>query len=217
LLPQAAQRLDSDHLVYACAAVGGLLPLAVDQLLVSRLARVSRLIVTIAIILTTAGTPAAQLAVKSVAHVLSSPPTAWIHRNDRKLPARGLHELMAFQELGSILDLQAVPGERLFIGPSDLSRTNYSDLHLYFLFPELIPASYFLELNPNSANRLGTRLTQDLQQAHWLLLSEEWDRWDEANSSTQHGDSRPNQVVRKHFVQAAQHGVWELLRRREPR
>ena len=214
LFPQAWQRLDADHLIYACAVVGGLFPLTLDVLLGERLQRVPRLVIAAVIIVTTAGTPAVSVAVKSLEHLVSRPPTAWLHRNERKLPARGVHEISAFAKLGAVLDRESEPGERLFIGPTDLSRTRYSDLHLYFFFPELIPASYYLELNPKSANRHGTRLTQDLETADWLLLSGEWDRWNEGNSSVETGDSRPNRAVREFFEKRAQDGVWKLYRRR---
>lgn len=215
LLPQAWQRLDADHLLYACVVVGGVFPLTLDSLMARRMRQLPRLGLTAGIILTTAGTPAAKVAVVSLEHLVSRPHVVWLHRNERRLPARNSHEISAFRELGSVLDERLEPGERLFIGPTDLSRTRYSDLHLYFFFPELIPASYYLELNPNSANRLGTRLTQDLESADWLLLSGEWDRWNEANSSSEVGDSRPNRVVRERFDEISQHGVWKLYRRQE--
>jgi hypothetical protein len=217
LLPQAFQRLDADHLVYACCVVGSLLPATLDDLLDGLLDRVPILLVAAMVVLTTAGAPALQLTAASLEQLTNPAPVVYLRRDDRVLPARSEHEIKAFFELGTALDHLAQPGERLFIGPTDLSRTNYSDLHLYFLFPELVPASYFIELNPGSANQLGTRLTEDLKHAHWLLLSAEWDHWVEANSSREHGDSRPNQVVRTSFELIAQYGVWELYRRRAKR
>jgi len=47
------------------------------------------------------------------------------------------------------------PGERLLVGPSDLRRTWYSDAFFYYLFPELTPATRFIEMDPSD-------LTDDL-------------------------------------------------------
>ena len=49
------------------------------------------------------------------------------------------------------------PGDRLLVGPSDLRRTWYSDAFFYWLFPELEPATYFIEMDPGLANADGSR------------------------------------------------------------
>jgi hypothetical protein len=214
LLPQALQRLDADHLIYACAVAGGLLALGLDRILDRLLDRVPVLLIAAVIVLTTAGAPALQLMTVSVSHLREHPRSARLHRNDRMLPARSTHEIAAYGRIGTVLHARAKPGDRLFIGPKDLSRTNYADVHLYYLFPELVPASYFIELNPGSANRNGTRLTHDLETADWILLSGEWNQWGEANASIEPGDSRPNAVVRRLFEPVARYGVWELFQRR---
>jgi hypothetical protein len=214
LLPQALQRMDADHLIYGCAVAGGLVTASLDRLLDRRLDRAPVLLLSAVVILTTAGAPALQLVATSIDRLRHPPPAAYLHRNARKLPARSAHEIAAWGHVGTVLHEQARPGDRLFIGPRDLSRTTYADVHLYYLFPDLLPASYFLELNPGSANRMGTRLTDDLQTADWLLLSGEWNDWNEPNASTEPGDSRPNGVVRRSFERVARYGVWELHRRR---
>ena len=214
LLPQALQRLDADHLLYVLVVVGGLLPLCVDRLLADRFKRSAALLLSFAVLLPAAGAPISSLLLNFLDGGPPFEAPGWIHRNDRRLPARNRHELFAFAQLGTTLDESIREHERLFIGPRDLSQTNYSDLHLYFLFPELTPASYFLELNPRSANRYGTRLTDDLARADWLLLSAEWNHWDEANASSTNGDSRPNGVLRRAFEPVDEYGLWTLYRRR---
>lgn len=216
LLPQAFQRLDADHLLYVLAVVAGLLPSSLDRLLDGRLRRHTALALAGVLLTITAGAPISALFLSSFGthHPLEA--RGWLHRNDRALPSRNQHELLAFGVLGHVLDSQAIPGDRLFIGPQDLSRTHYADLHLYFLFPDLTPASYYLELNPNSANRPGTRLTDDLARADWLLLSREWNQRDDMNSAGPGGDSRPNAIVRRNFLRVAHYGLWNLYHRREP-
>jgi hypothetical protein len=211
LLPQAFQRLDADHLLYAVALIGGILPASLDRLLAGRFRRAPILALSTGLIFSTAGAPIASLSASLSAGWWTPAARAQIHRNDRSLPARSEHELAGFAKLGALLDHEATPGQRLFIGPLDLSQTNYSDLHLYSLFPDLIPASYYIEMNPNSANRLGTRLTQDLERSDWLLLSSEWNlpgQWEAAEA----GDSRPNAVVRQRFHEVGRFGAWHLYR-----
>ena len=214
LLPQALQRLDADHLLYAGCVSASLLPVAFTYCFQRSPSRGPVLFATALVIVATVAGPAGELLIGSIQHLLDPPVSVWINRDDRRLPARSQHELEAFSALGARLDAESTAGERVFIGPADLSRTNYGDLHLYHLFPDLIPASYFLEFNPESANRSGSRLAADLETAEWLLLSSEWDNWEESNGSSQPGDSRPNAVVRRSFHPVAQYGVWQLHRRK---
>jgi multisubunit Na+/H+ antiporter MnhB subunit len=104
------------------------------------------------------------------------------------------------------LDAKAKPGERLLVGPLDLRRTWYNEAFLYWFFPELDPATYFIEMDPGVANAEGSRLADDVASADWLLLSGLWDGWREPNASVDYGSDAPNQVIRDHFCQV---GSWE--------
>ena len=44
------------------------------------------------------------------------------------------------------------PGQRLFVGPGDLRKTPYSDAYLYYMLPDLVPATYYIEMDPGVAN-----------------------------------------------------------------
>ncbi len=85
----------------------------------------------------------------------------------------------------------ASPGDSLFVGPRDLRRTNYNDAFVYYLLPQLRPASFYLELNPGSANRVGSSLAEDLKQADLLLLTTRYDSWNEPNDSRKPGSPAP--------------------------
>ena len=91
------------------------------------------------------------------------------------------------------------PGERLLVGPADLSRTIYSDVVFYYLFPELRPATYYIEMDPGLADREGSRLASDVQSADWLILTNFWTGWFEPNASSTFGSEAPNEVVADHF------------------
>ena len=105
------------------------------------------------------------------------------------------------------------PGESLFVGPEDLRRTNYGPTYMYFLLPELEPASYYMEMNPGTANREGSGLADEIREADWLILSSEWDNWDEPNDSMDFGSSEPNEVVRDLFCLRFERGQYRLYER----
>lgn len=90
-------------------------------------------------------------------------------------------------------------GERLFVGPADLRRTVYNDPYFYHLFPELTPATYFIELDPGLANAEGSRLAADVASADWVILTNFWTGWYEPNESSEFGSAAPNQVVADQF------------------
>jgi hypothetical protein len=104
----------------------------------------------------------------------------------------------------AVKDLNAMsqPGERLLVGPLDLRRTWYSDVFIYWLFPELKPATYFIEMDPGLANAPGSRLASDVASADWVVLTGLWSGWQEPNASQDYGPDTPNQVIRDHFCEA---------------
>ena len=76
-------------------------------------------------------------------------------------------------------------------GPSDLRRTWYSDAFIYWLFPELEPATYFIEMDPGLANAEGSSLADDVMSADFVILTGLWDGWMEPNSSMDYGSDAP--------------------------
>jgi hypothetical protein len=100
--------------------------------------------------------------------------------------------------IDALADLSS-PGERLFVGPADLRRTIYNDVAFYHLFPELEPATYFIEMDPGLADREGSRLSADIASADWVLLTNFWTGWYEPNASIEFGSDEPNRVVADQF------------------
>ena len=137
-----------------------------------------------------------------------------VNRNGRGFPLLSSSTAVLVEQMLEKLDLLSKPGERLFVGPADLRRTNYSDAFIYHLMPKLRPASRFIEMNPFSANAPGSRLSNDLEQADWLVLNRAWDDWPEQNRSRENGPDAPLQVVRNNFVLVEEYGSFELFRRK---
>ena len=111
------------------------------------------------------------------------------------------------------LETLSRPGESVFVGPQDLRRTNYGPTYMYSLLDDLRPASYYMEMNPGTANREGSGLADELRRADWLVLTSEWDDWNEPNDSTEYGPSEPNEVVRDDFCLRLERGEYRLYER----
>jgi hypothetical protein len=97
------------------------------------------------------------------------------------------------------LEARARPGDRLIVGPADLSRTIYSDVSVYYLFPELVPGTQYIEMDPGLADRAGSGLAEEIAQADFLVLTNIWTGWHEPNASDDHSSDEHNQAVADNF------------------
>ena len=75
------------------------------------------------------------------------------------------------QDLLDVIPKYARPGDKLFVGPTDLRKTPYSDAYLYYLLPEYAPGTYYIEMDPGVANAKGSRLPKDLAHSQLVVLS----------------------------------------------
>ena len=138
-----------------------------------------------------------------------------VSRGSRDFYFGSPYAALASQEVINDLDKLAEPGERLFVGPQVLSRTYYSDVIFYWMFPELDPATYFIEMDPGLADEPGSRLADDLRTADWAILTSFWAGWVEPNASMDHGSPEPGQVIEQDFCEykAYQGGLIRLYYR----
>ena len=70
------------------------------------------------------------------------------------------------QDLLNVIPKYARPGDKLFVGPTDLRKTPYSDAYLYYLLPEYAPGTYYIEMDPGVANAKDSRMPKDLAHSH---------------------------------------------------
>lgn len=108
----------------------------------------------------------------------------------------------ALNEMIPDLDARSEPGDRLIVGPADLSRTIYSDVSIYYLFPELVPATKYIEMDPGLADREGSGLAEEISTADFLVLTNIWTGWHEPNASDEHLSQEANQAVADNFCLA---------------
>lgn len=112
------------------------------------------------------------------------------------------------------LDRIVRPGDRLLVGPADLRKTVTSEAWIYALYPEAVPGTYYIEMDPGIANAEGGRLADDVRRADVVVLSRIWQNWDEPNDSAKLGDPTPNRVLRRKFCLVDTFEPWfEVYRR----
>ncbi len=114
------------------------------------------------------------------------------------------------------LAARARPGDRLIAGPGDLSRTNYSDAYFYHLFPDLVPGTRYIEMDPGLADAEGSGLAEEVAAADWLILTDAANSWTEPNTSAGARSDAPNQVVREQFCEVVVTPTVRLLGRCGP-
>lgn len=228
LLPQALQRADSTHLAWASCVPLGLLPAAVSDALGAWRPRRSRARIAIA------------AAVPAVATLVLAPHFTWgtyadfvgrsfgltdmeagtIRRGDRVFHYGRVDAVAAVSSLLPEVERIAEPGDTLFVGTGDLRKTPYSEAFLYYLLPELEPATRYIEMDPGLANSEDSGMADELRQADIVILSSIRDDWIEPNDSREIGPNEPNEVVAEHFCLVESYGdgpfgrgLYELYRR----
>jgi hypothetical protein len=212
ILPQALQRPDSTHLAWGSCVSFALLPCLIAELLDRRSRRGSgaaswqgrtwlpaAAVVGALLLLVAPFYSYRSYLLNARISVGSRPGGFEVTRGDRSFFFG--NESLQRSSQAAIDDLAELssPGQRLIVGPADLSRTIYSDVAFYHLFPELEPGTYFIEMDPGLADQPGSGLAEEVATADWLLLTNFWTGWYEPNASSEFGSTAPNQVVADHF------------------
>jgi hypothetical protein len=222
VLPQALQRADPYHVAMSAPFTIALLPVAAAAIL--KMADKPALSPLFAG-LTTAACFSALLAIDprlletfdSIVHdqlAISEMPEYLARSGDRKFPLASPVDARAVTRICEALVHHSQSGQRLFVGPVDLRQTNYNDVFFYYLLPQLEPASYFIEMNPLSANRVGSRLANDIGTADWLILDSQLNQSPEHNACQQLGPDEPAREVQDRFIQVAQLDQFSIFTRR---
>lgn len=220
LTPQATQRLDIAHFLFAGVISPSFLALPI-AILAQRSATTAKSMAVIgllgAIVLIETVAPELTATVRSAfGKALSTKDGGafFVEHRGRSFPFDTEAAAGDAKRLFDKLETVSKPGDRLFVGPGDLRRTNYCDTFIYHLFPKLHPATYFLEMNPLSANRPGSRLANDLASADWVVLNRALDDWKEQNRSAEYGEDRANRVVLSEFELIGEYGSYGLFHRK---
>ncbi len=221
-LPEAFQRADAFHVDSVAVLV---LPAGVIVVTgifrgtgsVTRIIRPAAILVFgVALILT--GLPEMQNYETAIRPTLTgaSTPTWNVTNLGRTAPVYASDEQMLLEHALTIVDAHAQAGMHVFVGPQDLRRTVFGDTYLYFLMPQLIPSSFYLEMEPGIANGTNSRLGSDLAHSDILVLTSAYDNFFEPNASSLFGSDVPNTVVKNDFVEVGSSGPWNIYVRATP-
>jgi hypothetical protein len=223
-MPQALQRVDSAHFAWVSSVPFGLLPIAVlevarraaPRISPSRLAIGAGASVLALVILVLPAFTATRYADYSLQ-------TFDAHRHSYKIEHDGRIFYYGKQDRATAANLVVAaaarisrPGQRLFVGPGDLRKTPYSDAYLYYLLPDLVPATYYIEMDPGVANTASSGLDHQLASADVVILSKIWDDWNEPNDSRKVGSDKPVRVLARDFCHVGTYlNLYELYRKCE--
>ena len=218
ILPQALQRPDSTHLAWVSCFTLAVLPIAIAELVPRQAPRpvavgaglVAVALAFVALFPAFTLRPYTELVLQSAGTKRTA---VEVTHGDRNFFVGRADVARAVEQIAPLVDADTAPGDRLFVGPADLTRTPYVDTWLYHLFPDLEPATYYLEMDPGIADAEGSRLADDLASADAVLLTTTWDNWVEPNDSVERGDDAAAAVLRDHFcVVDSRDGVTYLRR-----
>jgi len=217
---QCLQRMDYVHVVGSVFCSIALLPWSISMLFLRRPLTPRHGVVCVLVALTAIAACSFDVltfyAVNAWGAVTSQQDRAiFVKVNERQFPLDPKRAYGATAVL-ALLQKESRPGERLFVGGGDLRRAYANDTYFYHMAPWLTPATYFLEINPFSANRPNSRLAADVASADWLILNHLWDSWTEPNGSAWLGSDAPNEVVREQFELRAVFGSIGIYRRISP-
>lgn len=207
ILPQALQRPDSAHLNWVSCVSWPFAVVAVAEVLARWRPTLTRRqvvaaggVVMVVAMLTFTALFTFRYYLLHTRVGLGQVPSAFkVERDGRYFYLGDYEAYVAVQAAVDELDARADPGDRLLVGPLDLRRTWYSDVFVYWLFPELEPATYYIEMDPGLANAEGSSLAADVASADYVILTGLWAGWLEPNASMDFGSDAPNQVLRDEF------------------
>lgn len=214
MMPQALQRPDSTHLAWVSCVPMAFLPAAIAEALthlrlpvLRRLARPVGAVTLLLIPLFVIPHFTVRTYVDLTRQGARNDVFGWPIRHSGRTFYLGSEEIAeAGQRMLDEIGPQTRPGQSLLVGTADLRRTPYSDAYLYFLFPDLRPATRYIEMDPGMADAPGSGLADEVAKADWLILSHIWDGWSEPNSSVDYGSDAPNRMVARHFCRVADYG-----------
>jgi hypothetical protein len=222
ILPQALQRVDSGHFSWVSCFVFAWVPIALYEIATRHWPRISqrrRALAATGVMFVVFAFVIPAFTIRTYADY--SLQTFGIHRASYKIEHDGRvfyygkpDRAEAANEVIAAAAKIAKPGQRLFVGPANLRKTPYSDAYLYFMFPDLVPGTYFIEMDPNVANAKGSRLPRDLASSDIAILSRIWDNWSEPNGSRTIGPDDTQKVLERDFCHVGTYlDLYELYRK----
>ncbi len=206
ILPQALQRPDSTHLAWVAVASWPMLGVLVTELIIGRWpnrARVAQVVgagsIALLMVVVAPFYTYRHYVLQTRVSAGDLPLPFLVERDGRRFWFGDFAVATALNQLIVDLDELSEPGDSIIVGPADLSRTIYSDVAVYFLFPELEPGTFYIEMDPGLADAAGSGLAEDIAEADFLVLTNIWTGWNEPNASSEFLSQEANQAVADNF------------------
>jgi hypothetical protein len=218
-VPLTLSRADDTHVSSIALLIYGVLPLAVVELgkhlpATSVSSRVLRFATAASVVWGVALLVAVGLLADTASMVRGSVFRGPVVRSEgRTFILANKRDAADAQKVVSAADRLAHRGQYLFVGPTNLRRAVYGPTYMYFLLPQLRPASYYTVINPGVVNGTDSTLAHDLLRADWLILVSKWDNVREPHA-WQVGSAAPNHVVRTKFCLRLRAGAYRLYEAR---
>lgn len=206
IVPQAIQRADSTHLAWVSCVTFAFLPAALVELAPRRWRsagwRLTLPAVLAPVLILVVAIPHFPLRYygEAVAQTFGHRRNAASMEHDGRIFRYARPDAVdAVNRLLPLVDELTEPGDKLFVGPGDLAKTPYSEAFLYYLLPDLEPATRYIEMDPGVANADDSGLTDELRDSDVVILSSIRDDWNEPNDSLLRGSEEPNRVLAEQF------------------
>lgn len=213
LMPQALQRCDVTHLLFAGVVV---IPLAAD-LVHRRLHEVPLLRVSSGVFAGFVGLAPLLAAPAPLGASLGralhglSDPSPVVQHDGRSLPVYNDKQAADVRGLLAAVDERSQPGNTVFVSYLDLSRPLYADIALYYLLPNLKITAHNLEVTPGVTNQPKAHLDEDIKSADILILhAHELDIWKKLFPYSHRGWLEPERVLQENFCFVDRFGSYRL-------
>lgn len=210
LYPQALQRPDSTHIAWVGCVAFAVLPAALVELHRSTTPR--RALPAVAAPLLMLLFLAPHFTFRPYAEATAKT-LGWrrveqvIEHRGRRFPYKRADAVAAVREMLPEVEARTQPGDTLVVGPGDLRKTPYSEAFLYYLLPDLVPGTRYIEMDPGIANAPDSGLAAEIAAADVVILSTIRDDWNEPNGSLSFGSPEPNEVLARNFCLTGSYGI----------
>jgi hypothetical protein len=206
LLPQMLQRIEHDHLLFVGVLV---LPMAAASVM-----RRAGVIERIKLPTWAAAACLGAVGVAALALALMAPHGDLLQVGGRALYTASPQASAWGKSVVATVRANLRPGEKIFVGATDMSRGSLTAIYIYYLAPDLVPHAYFLELAPGISERTGSPLIDDLRAADVLALTDfKRSQADQVFPYLPRGSASTNRYYRAHFCRIATAHEVEIWRR----
>ena len=178
IFPQTLQRADSTHLAWVACVAMAFVPVALLEIIRAHRprwpVRWAQLVsggVALAVLLVIIP----NYTVRTYADY--SLQSVGIHRRSFAITHRGRtfyygrsDDARAANQLLDEVERVSKPGEKVLVGPNDLRKTPLSDAFFYYLLPQLVPGTYYIEMDPGVANAPNSGLANEVRHSDLLDL-----------------------------------------------